>query len=297
MSLKGFLKACAKAAAYFAVYFVWQVIVVNWVSILATFFVSSEYGDSEIIDYATLMDQITERVYAIVDKYSLHITIVAGALAVLTFVIIFKVRKKKPLSEMGITKIPLSQVPVLIIFGLSLNMFISVFLSMIPFPESWVESYNYSTGIVAEAGTLVTLVATLISAPIVEEITFRGLVYSRLCKGMPMFAAMLISSWIFGVVHGNVIQMLYAALLGYIICYTRVKYQSLTACILVHFGFNLFSFFGDMLGEVSESMMYVIMLGGAAISLGLLSYISRRSEYKIEFTMKENENDQTHTLS
>lgn len=297
MSIKGFLKACGKAAAYFAVYFVWQVIVVNWVSIIATFFVSSGYDDTQMRDYGAMMDEITAKVYDIIDKYSLHITFVAGALAVLTFVIIFKVRKKKPLLEMGITKIPLSQVPVLILFGLSLNMFISVFLSMIPFPESWVESYNTSTGVIAEAGIVITLLTTLVCAPIVEEITFRGLMYSRLCKGMPMFAAMLISSWIFGVVHGNVIQMLYAALLGYIICYTRVKYQSLTACILVHFGFNLFSCFGDLLGDVSESVMYIIMLGGAAISLGLLIYISRRNGNKIEFTMKENENDQTHTLS
>ena len=297
MSLKSFVKALGKALLYFAIYFVWQVIVVNWVSIIATFFVSAEYDSANMPDYAAMMDEITARVYDIVDRWSLHITLVSGALAVITFIVVFRIRGKKPLSEMGIMKLPILQVPVLILFGLSLNMFISVFLSLIPFPQSWVDSYNSSTVVFAESGTLITMLTVLVCAPIVEEITFRGLIYSRLSRGMPVFAAMLISSWIFGVIHGNIIQMLYAALLGYIICYTRVKYQSLTASILVHFGFNLFSILGDFMEGVGETAAYIIMLGGAAVSLGLLIYISRRNGGKVEFSMKENTEDGPHTLA
>lgn len=296
MSIKGFLKACGKALLYFAIYFVWQVIVVNWVSIAATFMISGQYNGSEL-DYAAMMEEITDRVYEIVDKWSLHITLVSGALAVITFIVIFTIRGKKPFAEMGFSKIPLSQVPLLIIFGLSLNMFISVFLSLIPFPESWIDSYETSTGVFAESGLLITALTTLVSAPLVEEITFRGLIYSRLKKGMPMFAAMLISSWIFGVVHGNMIQMLYAALLGYIICYTRVKYQSLTACVLVHFGFNLFSVIGGLIEGLGDSVAYIVMLVGAAVSLGLLIYISKRNNIKIEFSMKENTENGPQTMA
>ena len=292
MSLKSFIRALGKALLYFAIYFVWQIIVVNWVSIGATFYVSSGYSDAEMLDYNAVMYEITDRVYEIIDRYALHITLAAGILAVLTFVIIFRIRGKKPLAEMGITKLPVMQIPILILFGLSLNMFISVFLGFIPFPESWIESYNVSNEVFVESGRLITLLTTLVCAPIVEEITFRGLMYSRLCQGMPMFAAMLISSWVFGMVHGNIIQMCYAALFGYIFCYIRIKYQSLTACICVHFGFNLFTVIGERFGELSDRAYYMIMLVGAAISLLLLIYIGRYSDNKIQFSIKESVADE-----
>ncbi len=289
MSIKGFIRAVGKAAFYLIIYFIWQVIVVNWVSIGATFAISSQYGPVEDqSEYLAMLDEITARVYDIIDAYSLHITLAAGVLTILSFIIIFKFRRKKPLAEMGFSRIKLSQVPILILFGIALNMFISVLLSFIPFPASWVDSYNATTEIILESSFLITAMTTLICAPLVEEITFRGLVYSRLCKGMPMLAAMLISSWLFGVIHGNMIQMLYASVIGFIICYIRVKYESLTACVLVHFGFNMFSFFSEWFGE-SDAL--VIMLIGAVVSIGLFIYISKTNDRKIEFAMTEASNE------
>ena len=54
-----------------------------------------------------------------------------------------------------------------------------------------------------DANVVVSIIVTVISAPIVEEVTFRGFMYGQLKGGMPMFAAMLISSWVFGMVHGD----------------------------------------------------------------------------------------------
>lgn len=285
MSIKGFFKALGRAAFYLAIYFVWQVIVVNWVSIGATFILSAQYGSvSDQSEYLAMLDELTARVYETINAYSLHITLAAGLLTILTFIILFKFRKKKPFTEMGFSRIKAAQIPILILFGLSLNMFTSVFLSLIPFPSSWVEAYNMTNDILLESTFLITALTTLVCAPIVEEITFRGLVYSRLCKGMPMFAAMLISSWLFGVAHGNMIQMLYASIIGFAICYIRIKYESLTACVLVHFGFNLFSFFSEWLSNTDALVLMVI---GAAASLLLLIYISKNTPGRIEFVISE----------
>lgn len=283
MSAKDFFKAVGKAVAYFAVYYVWQVIAVNFVAAGAAVSALSQY-EGGLNDYYAFADEIYYNVYETVNRFSLHITVAAGLLTLITYFIIFKLRGKKPLFEVGITKLPFSQIPILILFGFSLNMLVSVIIGIIPFPESWIESYAESTAVISEAGIAITLITTLICAPIVEEVTFRGLIYSRLAKGMPMFAAMLISAWIFGVAHGNVIQMLYASLIGYIICYIRIKYNSLTASILVHFGFNLFSVAMSFIGETDQFILGLIMIAGAALSLALLIYIMNTNKYKVEYT-------------
>lgn len=283
MSVKGFFKAVCRALLYFAIYYIWQVIVVNWVSIGAAFSLSSEF-EGDISDYAAFVEEMTYRIYEIVNQWSLHITVVAGVLTVLTFIILFKFRKKKPLAEMGITKIQFKSIPFLTVLGFTLNMLVSLVISVIPFPESWVESYIESTASITEAGLIITLITTLICAPIVEEITFRGLIYSRLSSGMPMFAAMLISSWIFGVAHGNIIQMLYAALLGYIICYIRIKYNSLSAAILVHFGFNLFSVVSEAFAGIDDKSYTVMMVAGAVVAIILLGQVIKNNDRKIEYT-------------
>lgn len=284
MSAKDFFKAVGKAVAYFAVYYVWQVIAVNFVAVGAASSALSQY-EGGLNDYYAFADEIYYNVYETVNRFSLHITVAAGLLTLITYFIIFKLRGKKPFFEVGIAKLPLSQIPILILFGFSLNMLVSFIIGIIPFPESWIESYAESTAVISEAGIAITLITTLICAPIVEEVTFRGLIYSRLAKGMPMFAAMLLSAWIFGVAHGNIIQMLYASLIGYIICYIRIKYNSLTASILVHFGFNLFSVAMSFIGETDQFILGLIMIAGAALSLALLIYIMNTNKYKVEYTL------------
>ncbi|MCI8387637.1 MAG: CPBP family intramembrane metalloprotease [Clostridiales bacterium] len=287
MTFKNFLKSCVKALLYFAVYFGWQMITVNIASAAASIYVASTLDTAEMeLTYQALQKLLIERTYDIVMQYSLHLTLLSGALTLLTYMIVIKARKKKLCREFGLTKLPLSQIPILFALGAALNVFVSMAMSLIPFPAEWVESYVESADMLTNSGVLMMVLTTVIAAPIVEEITFRGMFYSRLKQGMPMFAAMLISSWVFGMMHGEIIWVIYASLLGFLLVWVSEKYRSLTASIIVHFAFNLFGSLTDLLGEISDITFFTLLISSALVSVALMIYIFRNSKNRIEFTLK-----------
>lgn len=56
-------------------------------------------------------------------------------------------------------------------------------------------------------------------SPLAEELLFRGLLYNRMKKYFSVMTAGLVSSVLFGVYHGNLVQGLYGAILGVTIVY------------------------------------------------------------------------------
>jgi len=146
--------------------------------------------------------------------------------------------------------------------------------------------YLESSSLIAETSVLAWITAVL-CAPIVGEGVFRGLCYTRLKQGMPMFAAMLISAWGFGMVHGTIIWMLYASLFGFILAWLYEKYRSLTACIIMHLSFNLFGQLMTLLTEIPDAAFWLLLAAGGIASAALLLHVEKQSPHKIEFTMPE----------
>lgn len=84
-----------------------------------------------------------------------------------------------------------------------------------------------------------------ILAPIAEELVFRGLVYRRLQDWMAPWMAILLSSLIFGLYHGNVVQFVYAALTGSLFALMYYRTGTLGAAMAGHAAANLWSLFGS----------------------------------------------------
>ena len=292
MTLKGFLRAALRAFLAFAIYFGWQIIVVNWAYIAATFVVMPGIDPSALTgaDYDSMLIEFQNKAAEIVMNYSMHLTLVSGVLAALTFIIIAKARRRKFLDDLGVKKLPANLIPVLILLGASLNIFVSLALNLIPFPQEWIDSYTESALQLSNGGLIVSTIVTVITAPIVEEMTFRGYMYKGLKTGMPMFAAMLISSWVFGLVHGEVIWVIYASLLGLVFTWTTEKCGSLLASMIVHMTFNLFGVLTQYVGEMSEWAFWLLIVSSAIAALAAVVFINRSSDRKIEFSMKPAEN-------
>ena len=85
-----------------------------------------------------------------------------------------------------------------------------------------------------------------ILVPVAEEAAYRGLLYPRLKRLMPAWAAAVLSAACFGIGHGNVIQFLYAFPMGLILCsLTELPGSTLAVPVLAHMGANLVTvFFG-----------------------------------------------------
>lgn len=100
------------------------------------------------------------------------------------------------------------------------------------------ESLMESTGI--GGGSILAFVSTIFLAPLMEELTFRGLTVQILKRtGWRFWLINLIQAALFGLFHMNLIQGIYAFLLGLLLGYVCETYGSLKASILLHAVFNI----------------------------------------------------------
>jgi len=89
---------------------------------------------------------------------------------------------------------------------------------------------------------LVMIITAVIMAPVFEEIIFRGIIQKGLInKGVKPWKAILFSSLIFGLVHGNPWQLVGAVLLGCVLGLVYYKTKSLLLPMLLHAFNNLCS--------------------------------------------------------
>lgn len=77
--------------------------------------------------------------------------------------------------------------------------------------------------------------------PVCEELVFRGLLFKRLRQQTSFLQAALYSSLVFGLLHVNLVQMLYGFILGMMLSYLYEKFGSVKAPILAHIAMNCFS--------------------------------------------------------
>jgi len=107
------------------------------------------------------------------------------------------------------------------------------------------------------------ILAIGICAPIMEELCFRGIVFDRLKCLMPTWLAILVSSVLFGIIHMNLFQCLYATVLGVALALIYVRYHNLLAPIIAHMAFNLAAVFSPTSIEVLSR--WIILLPIALI--------------------------------
>lgn len=80
-------------------------------------------------------------------------------------------------------------------------------------------------------------------APLAEEIVFRALILQRLKKHFPTGLSIVCSAFIFGAYHGNVVQGLYAFIIGILLAYMYELYNRFWAPFVFHSVANLAVFF------------------------------------------------------
>ena len=184
----------------------------------------------------------------------------------------------------------------LLIFPMMLGMmFIAEFItSQIPITGPFFGEYYEFFSRLMEQMTkdkATMIVLAVIMAPIFEEIVFRGIIQKGLInKGMNPATAIIISSVVFGLVHGNPWQFVGAVLLGCVLGFVYHKTKSLLLPILLHAFNNLCSsiliFYGD-----SESFADVfrlsewIVLGIGIILFAVFYYLFTR-KYRVHYSEK-----------
>ncbi|MCB2286635.1 CPBP family intramembrane metalloprotease [Clostridium algidicarnis] len=121
---------------------------------------------------------------------------------------------------------------------------------------------------------LLVLEITLIG-PIIEEILFRGIILNGLLKKYSPAKAILFSSLLFSLIHGNLPQMFNALFFGILLGLIYIKTKSLYAVIFTHIIANTLSIILSALEEympILGNPLLLILLGLLLLAVFIILY-------------------------
>ena len=251
------LSSIIKAAGYFCIYFL--------ASTVVGFIFSMAYGFSSLTE---------QELYNKVMGASLEITMISNALAVLGCCLLIKAFRSEPAEALrvntGFGK-KWSVVGSCLFLGLSGQFVITVVLGMIPFPESWIKMLEKNSDMIISSPVLTQVVAVAIVAPLAEEIIFRGCIQRTLGEGMPKWLAIFLASLVFGLMHATPISIIYATVLGALMGWLFVAFDSIIPSVIFHIAFNAMSM---LVGEV----LVIVFIGACVIFALCIAYLVRLSK-------------------
>ena len=124
----------------------------------------------------------------------------------------------------------------------------------------------------ADSNSILEHIVYILSVSVVpavsEELLFRGIIMGRLRKFGDGFA-ILASSVLFGLMHGNFVQIPFAFVVGLVLGWSLAKTNNFLVPMLIHFGNNFMSVVTDILMDIFEAnnisieflnILYIILI-------------------------------------
>lgn len=240
-NVKQFAKANMSASGWLILYIVLQSVV------MMTVMVYSIYHDEEfayqfllVFEPIVAMDDWFEKQkktmeglsYIMTNKMSIIMFTSSLLTIMITVLIVWRKRER-------IFSLPkMQEVLRYVLIGLLLNLFLTLVINRIP--GSYSVSHELVEKLAMSGGLVLDMLATGILVPITEELIFRFGILRGL-KKYRLTYAIVYQALIFGVLHGNIVQGLYAFALGLYFGYLAVKHDSITYGLMIHITINLSS--------------------------------------------------------
>lgn len=199
-----------------------------------------------------------------------------------SLVIIFGLFQRKNRSPQGtrLLKFGLAKLDfVIILWGtiivLATGVVIEPLLNL--FPETYLDRLG---NIMAAGGWM--MFTSIVIAPIMEEILFRGILQDALMRKYGVFVGILIASAVFGIVHIIPQQVVNAFMIGIVLGYIYYRTGALLPVILIHCINNAISYFTWMLNggtllstreQMGNDTLYFTVYGIACV-LFVIGFVS-----------------------
>jgi membrane protease YdiL (CAAX protease family) len=267
--MKKFAGAMGKALLYMLVYLGSQIMVTLIYSVVL--FTRAFMDDLSLSqgDFGIIAQQVTERIL----EGSMAMLVISLGLTMAIYWIFFAARKKSFLKEIHAVR-PAGDylVWLMIPAGILWQFFVSGAMSFLPIPETMLEDYAYTFNLTMGGSALWQVIAVVVAAPICEEVVFRGLVFTRLKKGMATWVALILQALAFGLMHGQILWISYAFVTGIVIGLLFEAYDSLFAPLLFHFAVNASSYLLPLMPDFTGAE-YVYFAVSAVLLLLLMLHI------------------------
>ena len=185
--------------------------------------------------------------------------------AVLSF---FYIRKKK---KEHVVRANFGQIFFLLVLGIPLSLSVNGLIDLTHL-KSIFPGYIQTAQAIAAPPLWLQILAAGVIIPWTEELIFRGFGFEELRCFHSFWIAAGISALAFGVYHGNMVQGLYAAMIGLFLAWIMEKRGYLIAPWLVHVSANLTSVLGGNVVKLNEWTV-----GVSILFLAILVWVMEKS--------------------
>lgn len=147
--------------------------------------------------------------------------------------------------------------------GIALNNFIA----MTPLIQAS-ESFQTANENFFGGGVWMQILASCVVVPLAEELLFRGIILKRVSLLTGEKTGILFSAILFGVIHMNLVQFLYAFAVGILLAMIVVKTRRFSFAVIGHAAANLIAILRASGGVLDFS--YQPTMAGISFSMGML---------------------------
>ena len=212
----------------------------------------------------------------------LPILLLSSLVTLATLSIICLAHRKNPLKEVGLRPVPARTILPTILIAVSANVFVGAFIALLP-PE--LLSSSEAEKVIEQAmladparAFLFTVLAVVLAGPLTEEVVFRGLILSRFRRVMPAALAVLLSAFLFGFAHFNLLQSGYTFVLGVLFAILALRCRSILPTVVCHVVFNALGLFSGVFMLLPPAANAVIAIcAAAATGIGMI-FLFRATE-------------------
>ena len=125
------------------------------------------------------------------------------------------------------------------LIGAALGMLLNLLIMNSPIPKIFPSYTESIRGKLFSVNIISGVFLYCLAAPVLEEILFRGVIYDMLYRYTGFAASAVISSLIFAIYHMNMVQGIYAFIMGMLICTLYHRDHRIAVPIAMHTGANL----------------------------------------------------------
>ncbi len=171
-----------------------------------------------------------------------HLSLVSDLIMLIILFLIYLGLKEKLFKSCRFNKVKGNILIYIVIFSIGLTMLILFLMGFFGslFPSIF-ESYSLvGNAINATHNSILSLVIVIVLIPIFEEIFFRGVIFGFLRDNYKFPIALIVQALVFGIAHGNLVQSVYAFILGLFLGAFFYYTNSLYSSIISHITYNLF---------------------------------------------------------
>lgn len=168
------------------------------------------------------------------------------------------------------------------ILGIAASVFLSAAFTLLPFFTSY---KSMTENAFRRTDLILAMISVFITAPICEEIIFRGLMLNRLLSQFSERAAVILTSAIFAACHGNLAWICYAFVMGWLLAFVSVKEDNIFYSIILHMAFNLWTVLQLLIRQsykLSDFLFgsrYLVAGYGLLAFLGLVAWFRMHPEF------------------